>query len=534
MIRLLACGVLFLTLAGTRAADSTPSPEAAATVVIYNRNDKASAGLAKYYARRRNIPASQLIGLACSSEEEISRAAYLVDIEVPLRDAFTRHGWWKISLDPAGRRYVETASMRFAAVIRGVPLKIQPTATKPPSTGDKNITPDSPMEMLAQHNEASVDSELSATFALAAETPAMIANPYYRRFAHILDLPPTEGPLLVCRLDGPSDDIVRRMIDDAIATEKSGLWGWAYLDARNIMSGGYAEGDKWITSTGETMRSRGIPVISDYAPEIFPEGFPVTNAAIYYGWYADNIAGPFAKPDFQFVPGAVAVHLHSFSARTIRAPDAAWAGPLLFHGAAATMGNVYEPFLSLTVNFSLLQDRLMNGFTLAESAYAATRGLSWMNVILGDPLYRPYAAWNTLEADYDSAPNIWQSYRAIVLHAGGNPLAAAAALHKLAVASRNSMPLEALGEAQGAANQFDLAIQTLSEASKIEKSEPIRFRIALDQIELLRRAERKDEALKKISDALGDFHTDEQQITLGNIVLAIRPPPPPGPKPDRK
>jgi uncharacterized protein (TIGR03790 family) len=533
MIRLFAAAIFFLTFAAARADESTPSPEAAATVVIYNRNDKASAALAKYYAGRRNIPASQLVGLACSSEEEISRDEYLVDIEAPLRDAFAKRGWWKISIDPEGHRYVESASMRFAALIRGVPMKIRSNAKEPPSTIYTDIQPGTPMQTLLQHNEASVDSELAAMFTLLEEAPAVIGNSYFRRFAHILNLPPTKGPFLVCRLDGPSDAIVREMIDDAIATEKSGLWGWAYLDARNITSGGYAEGDDWIASAGKMMRRRGIPVISDYAPEILPEGFPVTNAAIYYGWYIPDIAGPFAKADFRFVPGAVAVHIHSYSARTIRAPGIAWAGPLLFHGAAATMGNVYEPYLSLTVHFDVLQDRLMNGFTLAESAYAATPGLSWMDVVLGDPLYRPYAAWNSLETDDDGTPTLWQRYRTVVLHAG-DPLAAADALRKLAAVAHSSMPLEALGQAQGAARQFDDAVQTLDEAAKIEKSQAIRFRIALEQIELLRRAGRIDDALKKISTALGVFGTNEQQVTLGNIVLAIRPPPPPKPKPHKQ
>ena len=530
MKRLLATALAFLTIAMAQAQDSSPSPEAAATVVIYNRNDPASLALAKYYAGRRNIPDAQLVGLDCSSKEEITRDEYLVDIEAPLRDAFTKRGWWKISLDADGRRYVESSTIRFAALMRGVPMKIRSNDKEPPSNVYTDIKPGSPMEMFVQHNEASVDSELAAMFTLLEEAPAVIANSYYRRFSHILDLPAKFSPFLVCRLDGPSDAIVRRMIDNAIATEKSGLWGWAYLDARSIFSPGYIEGDQWITRAGAMMRSKGIPVISDYAPETFPEAFPVTDAAVYYGWYEVNITGPFAKPDFKFVPGAVAVHIHSYSAHTIRDTTTAWAGPLLAHGAAVTMGNVYEPYLALTVNFDILQDRLMNGFTLAESAYAATRGISWMGVVLGDPLYRPYASWTSLSAGDGGAPTIWQRYREIVLAADGSPIAAADALRKLAADAGSSMPIEALGQAQAAEGMFDDAIQTLSEAAKIEKSRTIRFRLALEQIEILRRAGRKDAALKKVADALGDFHTDGQQVALGNLARILRPPPPP-PKP---
>jgi hypothetical protein len=363
----------------------------------------------------------------------------------------------------------------------------------------------------------------------SADIAGPVLNPYYRRFSHIMDIAPANGPLLVGRLDGPSDAIVRRMIDSSIAAEKSGLWGWAYLDARGVTDPGYIEGDQWITHAGDLMRRHGIPVISDYAPETFPEGFPMQDAAIYYGWYAANVEGPFVRPEFRFTPGAVAVHLHSFSATTIRDPNMAWAGPLLAHGAAATLGNVYEPYLSLTVNFDILQDRLMNGFNLAEASYAATRGISWMNVVLGDPLYRPYASWNSLDAE--GPPNLWQRYRDIVLQAG-DPIAAADKLRKLATDARSSMPLEALGQAQGAAQQFDAALQTLSDAAAIEKSDTARFRIALEQIELLRRANRIDGAVGKISDALAVFKSDDQQVTLGKLILILRPPT--QSKPDQK
>jgi uncharacterized protein (TIGR03790 family) len=524
---LIAATVAFLAIAAMRADDSVHSPEAAATVVIYNRNQPESLALAKYYAQKRHIPDEQLIGLNCSKEEEISRDEYLVDIEAPVRARFTKNNWWKISRDEkSGRRFVEWSKMRFAALMRGVPMKIRSDARENSPAKGHEILPGGPMDTLMRSNQASVDSELAAMFSLLEQAPSVIGNPFYRRFMRILSVPPMASPLLVCRLDGPSDSIVRRMIDDAISTEKNGLWGWAYLDARNIKSGGYAEGDDWITRAGELMRRKGIPVIADYAPEVWREGFPVTNAAVYYGWYEGIITGPFKKPGFKFVPGAIAVHIHSYSAQTIRNPNFAWAAPLIAHGATATMGNVYEPYLSLTVNFDILQDRLMNGFTLAEAAYAATRGLSWMGIVLGDPLYRPYANWASLDGINDPA-NPWQRYREVVVKAGGDPLAAAVDLRLLAKQLNNSMPIEALGQAQASAGQFDDALSTLTEAFEMEKSRTIRFRLVLEQIEILRRAGRDEKALKKIGDALGDFRTDEQQATLGEIALILQPPPPP-------
>jgi hypothetical protein len=43
------------------------------------------------------------------------------------------------------------------------------------------------------------------------------------------------------------------------------------------------------------------------------------------------------------------------------------------------------------VHFAVLNKRLLEGYTLVEASWNATPVLSWMNVVCGDPLYRPYA-----------------------------------------------------------------------------------------------------------------------------------------------
>ena len=62
-----------------------------------------------------------------------------------------------------------------------------------------------------------------------------------------------------------------------------------------------------------------------------------------------------------------------------------WTGPLLLRGAAATLGNVWEPCLAVTCYFDLFNQRLLSGATLAKAAWFASPGLSWMQVVLGDP-----------------------------------------------------------------------------------------------------------------------------------------------------
>jgi tetratricopeptide (TPR) repeat protein len=191
-----------------------------------------------------------------------------------------------------------------------------------------------------------------------------------------------------------------------------------------------------------------VPVVYDEAPPIFPTGFPMTDCALYFGWYAGSVAGPFTRPDFRFVPGAIAVHIHSFSAATLRDPNANWVAPLVTKGAAASLGNVYEPYLQLTANLNIFNDRLLHGFTLAESAYMSQRALSWMSVVVGDPLYRPYAAWLQLDSKREAAPGAenWKMYHDFALKNSDKPAPEFRALARQAASRAGNCPmLEDLG-----------------------------------------------------------------------------------------
>jgi uncharacterized protein (TIGR03790 family) len=471
--------------------------DSAATLVLYNKNDPDSPGLAQYYAGRRGIPAGQVVGLDCPAAEEIQRADYERTIAAPVRALLQKRGWWTMGRDPAGRPVVTSSSIRFVALVRGIPLKIANDPAIPPSDTIPNIPP-----QIASRNDASVDSELT-TLGMPLPGPAgIVPNPYFRRFTAIRDNPVYPGFLLTARLDGPTPFIVRAMIDDAIGAESGGLDGWSYVDARGITTGGYAEGDQWMTNVAALMRTQGLPVIFDNLPPTFPAGYPVTDAAVYFGWYAGSADGPFADPKFQFRTGAVAVHIHSFSASTLRSTTANWCGPLLARGAAATLGNVYEPFLSLTANLDVFQDRLMSGFTLAESAWMAQKALSWMGVVVGDPLYRPYATWSGTGGP--TPPSPWKTYRRIVLAAGGKTVQAAPDLRAAARQSGSGLFLEGLATAQLADGDPDGALASFEQALALAKDPDTRIRLDLESAQtLLALGRRPDAAARALSATAG-------------------------------
>jgi uncharacterized protein (TIGR03790 family) len=374
--------------AGIRSMAEEDAPSAldlpGETVVIYNPEYAQSRELAEYYAQKRGIPGERVIGLECPIDDSMSREQYEQMIRKPLFDAFVRRGWWKLlqgtvkdlesGKDRTGFVISET-SVRVVVLMRGIPFQIRRDQQNPQN---------------AKEDEASVDSELCHLGFPRQPLAGALRNPYFDKPIRFQMNQGAAGQLLVGRLDAPDADTVKRMIDDAISTEAGGLRGRAVVDLAQ-KTGAYQEGEDWLTRSAILFRQHGIPVFIDKDEPLIADHWPLPDTALYFGWYSATMSGAVASPSFRFMPGAVACHLHSFSAAAIRSKDRHWVGPLLNQGAAAALGNVFEPYLSLTVHFDIFNKRLLEGYTLVEAAWNATPVLSWMNVVCGDPLYRPYA-----------------------------------------------------------------------------------------------------------------------------------------------
>jgi uncharacterized protein (TIGR03790 family) len=202
--------------------------------------------------------------------------------------------------------------------------------------------------------------------------------------------------LMVARLDGPTVDLVKNMIDAAIATEESGLRGKAYFDARGIeptagqpsAPGSYADYDQAVLATAKGIQEQTtIVVVTNTGPELFQAG-ECPEAALYCGWY--SLAKYIDAFDWQ--RGAVAYHLASGEAKTLReGPSEVWCKRMIEDGVAATIGPVYEPYLMAFPRPEQFFGLLLEGqLTLVECYYRTLPYNSWMMTLIGDPLYRPY------------------------------------------------------------------------------------------------------------------------------------------------
>jgi len=363
-------------------------------VIIYNSNLVESEALANYYARKRAVPREQILGFKLANSETISRADYRNDLQRPLLKQLESLKLWRIGSGEipgtngkpirVSRKVVES-KIRYAVLCYGVPLKI----LRDPDTRESAEETTRPE---FRRNEAGVDSELSCLpqtysgYALVGP----LSNPYYTATNATL-LNPTNGVLLVTRLDGPTPSLARGLVDKALQAEDEGLWGRAYFDLRNISDPNYKAGDDWIRGASQVAKQLGFETIVDENGDVWPASFPMSQIALYAGWYHENVTGPFTLPKVEFMPGAFAYHLHSFSANSLRTTNHNWVGPLIAKGATCTMGSVDEPYLGGTPEVGVFLGRwLYFGFTFGEAAYACQSVLSWQTTVVGDPLYRPY------------------------------------------------------------------------------------------------------------------------------------------------
>ena len=131
-----------------------------------------------------------------------------------------------------------------------------------------------------------------------------------------------------------------------------------------------------------------MSVTLDDKPELFAPG-SCPDCALYCGWYSLANYVPCCK----FVTGAVAWHLASSEAVSLRDPKSKlWCKNLLENGVVATLGPVAEPY---TIGFPKPAEffgTLATGqYTLVETYWRTEMFASWMTVLVGDPLYNPYA-----------------------------------------------------------------------------------------------------------------------------------------------
>jgi uncharacterized protein (TIGR03790 family) len=511
----LACGSATVALAAGRGDE---------VVVIYNSRMPESRELAFYYAQRREVPTNQVFGFDLPTAEAIKRTEFRDDLQKPLLKALERQKLFIIRSDiiAATRdktgdvvQKVVAAKVRYATLCYGVPVRIlnDPNLAEP---GAEKMRPE------ARRNEAAVDSELAALPLLIQGHPlhGPARNSAYGVTNAAL-IHPTNGVLMVARLDGPSVEIARGLVDKAMEAETNGLWGRAYFDLRGLTNTNYRIGDEWIRNAANIIKRVGYETVVDNQLETFSAAFPMSQIAFYAGWYDGQVSGPFNRPKVEFMPGAVAYHLHSFSAHVLRTPDQYWVGPLLAKGATATMGYVEEPYLEWTVNVAaLMADFTFFGFSFGEAAYAAQQVLSWQTTVVSDPLYCPFGRKVAGEQIGDRFRDLhlqllerrsklieWSHLQVVNLNLAMGHTASEAIgyLEEYAATQRSSVLLEKLAAIYYTQGKLSDAFEANGKALQLPMTPLQRARVMLAQAQLLATFVKEDQAFDLYQQFLKEF-----------------------------
>lgn len=240
-----------------------------------------------------------------------------------------------------------------------------------------------------QESDAAVDSELSLVlsddywFYRWQPNPINVHHP----------MTPLKG-VMVCRIDAPTPQIARRIIDESAAVEATGLGGKCVIDSRGLPAtpqpGTYGWFDQILRNFVVYLKANTkLDIVAEDKAQVLLPG-SVRDVALYCGWY--SLRQYIASCGFR--PGAVAYHVASLELVSLHNPrETGWVANLLKDGVDATLGAVSEPYLSSFPRPDEFFPLLMTGrVTLAEAYWATCPMASWKVALIGDPLYRPFAA----------------------------------------------------------------------------------------------------------------------------------------------
>ncbi|MFA5902749.1 MAG: TIGR03790 family protein [Desulfobacula sp.] len=376
-------------------------------LVIANTNAAKSKGLAQYYMKKRQIPEKNLVLLFMTDKETCSREEYEKKAIPPIRRFLDRN-----------------KGIRAIVSVFGIPLRISEPEKTPSETVKVSkleakmrilldeLTKDKNMDNAQKEKKnkeisalkteledylkgidkvAAFDSELTLVKKNGYDLNMWLPNPYYLGFRDQKLAITQSDVIMTSRLDGATEEVVKRIIDDTIEAEKTGLSGKAYFDARwkdpgDKQVSGYAFYDKSIHLASRSLsgKKRITTVLND-SQDLFQQG-ESPDTALYCGWY--SLATYIDA--FTWQKGSVGYHIASSECTTLKNPDSqVWCKKMLDNGIAATIGPVGEPYVQAFPVPEVFFNFLTEGYlTLAESYLISLPYISWKMVLVGDPLYR--------------------------------------------------------------------------------------------------------------------------------------------------
>lgn len=354
---------LAFVLWASAAAAQTPDQ----VLVVVNRRSAVSREIGEYYLHRRDIPLANLCTIDTMPVETIERPVYNKEVEAPIGAFLRSHGLQEKIL--------------YIVLTSGVPLRINGPGAE------------------FRSEAAAVDSELTLLYSrlhgVVTPLPGPARNPFFRQrdtpFRH-----PGFPMYLVTRLDGYNIADMKALVDRGLAARNTGKF---VIDLKRFDS---TDGNQWLRAAA-LLLPKGRVVLDDSGTVL--QG--IQDVIGYASWGSNDPARQHRQLHLKWLPGAIATEFVSTDGRTFRQPPATWdlgswsdkksfyadspqalAADYIHEGATGASGQVFEPYLGFCPRPEFVLPAYYAGRTLAESFYIGVPGLSWMTVIIGDPLVR--------------------------------------------------------------------------------------------------------------------------------------------------
>lgn len=363
-------------------------------LVIENLDSPVSTQIVKHYMAKRGV--KKVLQVHCpdsavsAANETLPFAAFQESIEKPLK-AF-------LASDP---------KIDFIVLTKGVPIRL----TGAP-VGLKNTQP-SLDSYIAGLDYFDRPSSLKVVIDEGGWKGNCFVNNYFdskERFSHA-----THGGYLVTRLDGYTVEAAMALVDSSIASDGKKPSGMIFLDASvgaepsdvakvpqspvkdgktnmEMISGlGVKDWNADLLAAGAKLQNAGQPVELEQTAEYVGNKLDLMG---YASWGSND--GKFTAESYKsikFAPGGIAETAVSTSGRTFLPTSGGQSlvADLIDSKVTGVKAYCDEPFLPAIASPTILFDRYTQGWTLAESFYAASRFVAWEDIVIGDPLARPYA-----------------------------------------------------------------------------------------------------------------------------------------------
>ncbi|HSI71672.1 MAG TPA: TIGR03790 family protein [Fimbriimonas sp.] len=382
MVCALACFVLAPSLADR-------------VLVVINGSSPVSTSVGADYMRLRMV--KQKVVVQCqdsaksAADETIAYPSFQKSIETPLRAYLQKH-----------------PQIDFIVLTKGIPIRI----TDAPGLGISNKQPS--LDSFLAALDYSAFHPVKVALSDGGFTGTAWANRFWdakERFSH-----KKFGGYLVTRLDGYTEEDAKMLVRWSLAAEKRKPTGTILLDtcpsfgyddpakeplpifngkpdpengAKSLNEIAYKHYNADMERAAEVLGKRGIPVRLEKT-DAFVQGADLIG---YCSWGSNDShfdAGNYSK--LRFAPGALAETAVSTSARTFLPTTGGQSliADLVAGNVTGVKGYCDEPLLQAVASPTILFDRYTRGWTLAESFYAASRFVGWEDIVVGDPICRPY------------------------------------------------------------------------------------------------------------------------------------------------